>query len=233
MAALDVKQTKPERLLSLVHREDIQHSVVSSFKKIINLKDKSTGILSRISKQYQSDYLFATIHSRKNFYAEYDSEHFDYIIVDEAHHATSPRYMEVLEHFHPKFLLGMTETPERTDGGNIFDLFYNNVSVEICLREALEYNLFVPFHYFGITEESSDDLKDAENLTPDQIAERLSVHRRVDFIVEKMKYYRHDGLKPKALGFCMAIARAEYMAVEFNKRDIPSIALSGGDKVSK
>ena len=233
MAAFDVKQTKPERLLFLVHREDILHSAMSSFKKIINLKDKSTGILSGTSKEHQSDYLFATIQSMKNIYAEYDPGHFDYIIVDEAHHATSPRYMEVLEHFNPKFLLGMTATPERTDGGNIFDLFDNNVPVEIRLREALEYDLLVPFHYFGITDESGVDLKDSENLTPDQIAKRLSVHRRVDFIIEKMNYYGHDGLKRKALGFCMTIAHAEFMAEEFNKRGIPSIALSGGDKVSK
>ena len=233
LAAFDVKQANPERLLFLVHREDILHSAMSSFKKISNLKDKSTGILSGTSKEHQSDYLFATIQSMKNIYAEYDPGHFDYIIVDEAHHATSPRYMEVLEHFNPKFLLGMTATPERTDGGNIFDLFDNNVPVEIRLREALEYDLLVPFHYFGITDESGVDLKDSEKLTPDQIAQRLSVHRRVDFIVEKMNYYGHDGLKRKALGFCMTIAHAEFMAAEFNERGIPSIALSGGDKVTR
>ena len=112
-------------------------------------------------------------------------------------------------------------------------MFDNNVPVEIRLREALEYDLLVPFHYFGITDESGVDLKDSENLTPDQIAKRLSVHRRVDFIIEKMNYYGHDGLKRKALGFCMTIAHAEFMAEEFNKRGIPSIALSGCDKVSK
>ena len=233
MAAFDVKQTKPERLLFLVHREDILRKAESSFKKIINLKDKSTGILSGTSKEHQADYLFATIHSMKNIYEQYEPDHFDYIIVDEAHHATSPRYVEVLEHFKPKFLLGMTATPERTDGGNIFDLFDNNVPMEIRLRDALEYDLLVPFHYFGITDESGVDLKDSENLTPDQIAQRLSVHRRVDFIIEKMNYYGHDGLKRKALGFCMTVAHAEFMAAEFNQRGIKSIALSGQDSVTK
>lgn len=226
MAAFDVKQMKPKKMLFLVHREMILEKAMESFSKVVNIPKNKMGILSGNQKSYDVDYLFATIQTMSNEFYSYQSDEFDYIVVDEAHHATSPSYKKVLDHFNPKFLLGMTATPERSDDGNVFDLFDNNLAIDIRLRQALEENLLVPFHYYGITDETGVDLSE-HKLTPDQIADKLNVTSRVDFVIDKMNFYGHDGPKRKALGFCITKKHAEFMAAEFNERGIPSTFLTG------
>ena len=226
MAAFDVQQAKPKKMLFLVHREMILEKAMESFAKVVNVPKNKMGILSGNQKSYDADYLFATIQTMNREFYSYQPDEFDYIVVDEAHHATSPSYKKVLDHFKPKFLLGMTATPERSDDGNVFDLFDNNLAIDIRLRQALEENLLVPFHYYGITDETGVDLSE-DKLTPDQIAEKLNVASRVDFIIDKMNFYGHDGPKRKALGFCITKKHAEFMAAEFNKRGIPSTFLTG------
>lgn len=226
MAAFDVQQAKPKKMLFLVHREMILEKAMESFAKVVNVPKNKMGILSGNQKSYDADYLFATIQTMNREFYSYQPDEFDYIVVDEAHHATSPSYKKVLDHFKPKFLLGMTATPERSDDGNVFDLFDNNLAIDIRLRQALQENLLVPFHYYGITDETGVDLS-GDKLTPDQIAEKLNVASRVDFIIDKMDFYGHDGSKRKALGFCITKKHAEFMAAEFNKRGIPSTFLTG------
>lgn len=226
MAAFDIQQVKPKKMLFLVHREMILEKAMESFAKVVNVPKNRMGLLTGNKKSYDADYLFATIQTMGKEFYSYQPDEFDYIVVDEAHHATSPSYQKVLDHFKPKFLLGMTATPERSDQGNVFDLFDNNLAIDIRLRQALEENLLVPFHYYGITDQSGVDLSE-DSLTPDQIAEKLNVTSRVDFIIDKMKFYGHDGPKLKALGFCITKKHAEFMADEFNKRGIPSTYLTG------
>lgn len=184
------------------------------------------GILSGNQRSYEADYLFATIQSMSLHYKEFKPDDFEYIVVDEAHHATSSSYQKVLDYFKPTFLLGMTATPERSDDGNVFDLFNNNLAIDIRLREALQEGLLVPFHYYGISDQSGVDLSDSK-LKPHEIAEKLNVTRRVDFIIEQMNFYDFDGRKRKALGFCITKKHAEFMAEEFTKRGIPSTFLTG------
>ncbi|MGP6139107.1 DEAD/DEAH box helicase [Jeotgalibaca sp. A127] len=226
MAAFDVQQVKPKKMLFLVHREMILEKAMESFAKVVNVPKNKMGLLTGNKKSYDADYLFATIQTMGREFYSYRPDEFEYIVVDEAHHATSPSYQKVLEHFKPKFLLGMTATPERSDQGNVFDLFDNNLAIDIRLRQALEENLLVPFHYYGITDQTNVDLSN-DKLTPDQIAEKLNVTSRVDYIIEKMNFYGHDGPKRKALGFCITKKHAEFMAEEFNKRGIPSAYLTG------
>ena len=228
MAAFDVQQVQPKKMLFLVHRGIILEKAMESFARVVNIPKNKMGLLTGNKKSYDADYLFATIQTMKNEYHSYLPDEFEYIVVDEAHHATSSSYQKVLDHFNPKFLLGMTATPERSDNGNVFDLFDNNLAVDIRLRQALEENLLVPFHYYGITDQTGVDLSD-ERLTPDQIAEKLNVTSRVDFIIERMNFYGHDGPKRKALGFCITKKHAEFMAAEFNKCGIPSTYLTGED----
>lgn len=173
--------------------------------------------------------MFATIQTISKCYEEFEKDEFDYLIIDEAHHATSPTYQSVLNYFEPKFTLGMTATPERSDGYNVFDLFDNNVALEVRLHEALEDELVIPFHYFGITDIEGIDLSDVDIDDITEITKRLKVNERVDFIIEKMDFYGHDGDKRKGLGFCVSIEHAQYMASEFNKRGYKSVCLYGAD----
>lgn len=231
MSAFDVQNYKPNKLLFLVHREDILLKAVESFKKVLGSKI-DIGILSGNSKDFDKKYLFSTINSMQIHYKRYKVDEFDYIILDESHHAVSKSYQEVMNHFKPSFILGMTATPERSDGFELFNYFKNNIALEIRLNEAIENDLVCPFHYFGVTEVEGVDYENIDLDNSDKITELLSVSRRVEYVIEKLKFYGHDGKKLKALGFCASLDHAEYMANEFNNRGIKSVFLSGSDKVS-
>lgn len=238
MAAFDVLHSQPKRVLFLIHREEILNAAKASFRRLSKNRSKSMGSFTGALKEPGCDYLFATVQSMHNHLEEFDPKAFPYIIVDEAHHSSSPTYQKILSYFQPEFVLGMTATPERSDDNNIFELYDNNVAIELRLREALEMNLVIPFHYFGITDLESIDLSDLSVHNKDdlqEIAKRLQVNARVDLILEKMEFYGHDGQKRKCIGFCASVEHAEYMAREFNKpgRGIPSICLTGQNKPSE
>lgn len=243
MSVFDALQVKPRHLLFVVHREDILKKAKESFDRICSAteKDYSSGFFTGNQKDKNSKYLFATRDTLIRHYKEFPKDAFDYIVLDEAHHASSPSYAEILNYFTPDFLLGLTATPERSDNGDIYQIFDNNVAVEIRLRQALAYNLVCPFHYFGITDAEGIDYSKitAEPGTSEyleQISSMLMISRRVDYIIEKMQFYGHDGTKAKVLGFCATVKHAEYMADEFNKRlskngEKVAVALSGNDAV--
>ena len=233
MSAFDVKAYKPKRLLFIVHREEILRKAKETFETLLPNEKITFGLLTGTSKDKHTDYLFATIQTISRCYQEFRRDEFDYIIYDEAHHATSPTYQTVMDYFTPKFTLGMTATPERSDNMNVFELFDNNVGIEVRLHEALEDDLIIPFHYFGITDIEGIDLSDVDIDDIAEITKRLKVNERVDFIVEKMKFYGHDGVKQKCLGFCASIEHAEFMSAEFNRRGFNTVALHGGHSVEQ
>ncbi|MDQ0973817.1 superfamily II DNA or RNA helicase [Neobacillus niacini] len=229
MSAFDVKSFKPKKLLFIVHREVILKKAKETFELLLPNEGLTFGLLTGNHKQKNVDYVFATIQTISKCFQEFKRDEFEYLIIDEAHHATSPTYQTVLDYFKPNFTLGMTATPERSDGYNVFDLFDNNVAIEVRLHEALEDELVIPFHYFGITDIEGIDLSDVNIDDIAEITKRLKVNERVDFIIEKMDFYGHDGEKRKALGFCTSIEHAQYMASEFNKKGYQSVCLHGGD----
>lgn len=233
MSAFDVKNYNPRKLLFIVHREEILKKAKETFEKLLKGNSIHTGLFTGNEKVKDADYLFSTIQTISRHYHQFDGELFDYIVVDEAHHATSPSYQKVLDYFKPKFLLGMTATPERSDNSNIFDLFDNNVALEVRLHEALGEELVIPFHYFGVTDIEGIDLSDIDVDDIAELTKRLKVNERTEFIIEKMNFYSHDGEKRKCLGFCASIEHAEYMAEEFNKRGYKSVSLTGNNSVEK
>ncbi len=233
MSAFDVMQYKPKTMLFIVHREEILKKAKETFEKLLKNRNIKTGLFTGNAKDKDANYLFATIQTMNRYYEDFHKNYFDYIIIDEAHHGASDSYLNVLGHFEPKFTLGMTATPERCDSLSVFELFDNNVALEVRLHEALDEDLVIPFHYFGVTDIEGVDLEDVNLDDKSQLAQRLMINRRVDFIIEKMNFYGHDGNFRKLLGFCVNIEHAKYMAEEFNKRGINSVALSGEDTVAK
>ena len=133
-SAFAVKDFKPKRFLFLVHREQILKQSIRAYKNVFNDHEKF-GLLSGNSKDFDKPYLFSTIQtmSKEEVYTRYPKDYFDYIIIDEGHKAGALSYINVVNYFKPKFLLGMTASPERTDGFNIYDLFDNNIAHEIRL----------------------------------------------------------------------------------------------------
>lgn len=230
MSAFDVREVQPKRLLFLVHRGEIMRKAMETFEYLIpNNSNIKCGLYTGTEKTKNADYIFATIQTVKLNYHQFQPDDFDYIIVDEAHHAAAQTYREVMEYFKPKFMLGMTATPERSDSQSVFELFDHNVAVEVRLHEALDDELIIPFHYFGVTDIDAVDLSDVDIDDWEEVTKRLKVNERVDYIIEQMAFYGHDGDLLKCLGFCASLDHAKYMTEEFNKRGIPSAHLSGDD----
>ncbi|MFC0524704.1 DUF3427 domain-containing protein [Pontibacillus salicampi] len=231
MSAFDSKRFNPNKLLFIVHREEILTKAKETYERLNPNTKKTFGLFTGNRKEQHSHYVFATIQTLSRYFNQFEREEFDYIVIDEAHHATANTYQKVLQYFKPKFMLGMTATPERSDNHSIFELFDNNIGLEVRLHEALEDNIVIPFHYFGITDIDKIDLSDVNIDHIHEITKRLKVNERVDFVIEKMNFYGHDGEKRKCIGFCASNEHAQYMAKEFNKRGYKSIHLSGNDSI--
>lgn len=227
MSAFDVSQVKPRKLLFVVHREEILRSAKVTFEKVMGDCNISMGLYTGNVKEIEADYLFATVQTMSRYYEQYPRDYFDYVIIDEAHHVGGQSYQKLLDYFTPKFLLGMTATPERCDDFNIFDCFDGHVALEVRLREALEENLIVPFHYFGIRDIEGVNLSDVKLDQIHEITKRLKVNERVNFILEQMQLFGYDGEYRKAIGFCVSVEHAEYMTQKFNEAGVVSACLTG------
>ncbi|MDE5977698.1 MAG: DUF3427 domain-containing protein [Turicibacter sp.] len=227
LSAFDVWQVKPKRMLFVVHREEILRSAKATFEKVMKDEDISMGFYTGHMKESEVNYLFATVQTMSRYCEQYSRDYFDYIIIDEAHHIAGASYQKLLDYFTPDFLLGMTATPERCDDFNIFDCFDGHVALEVRLREALEENLVIPFHYFGIHDIEGIDLSQVKLDQIQEITKRLNVNERVEFILEQMELFGYDGQTRKGIGFCVSVEHAEYMAKRFNEAGVVSACLSG------
>ncbi|MCR1815032.1 DEAD/DEAH box helicase [Aliarcobacter butzleri] len=232
LSAFDVKNFKAKTILFLVHRENILIKAKQSFETILP-EINSFGLYTGNKKEQDKNYLFSTIQTMSSNFLEFSQDFFEYIIIDEAHHVASPSYKKILDYFKPKFLLGLTATSNRMDGNSIYEVFDENIALDIRLNEALEHNLIVPFHYYGINDIQSIDYENVDLTRIDLLAKLLSVNKRVDFIIDKMDFYSNSGNKRKVLGFCVSKEHCNFMSEEFNKKGINSITLTSEDSISK
>ena len=152
LAAFDALNFAPKRLLYIVHEGSILKKSLETFQDVFG-NDIEFGIFSGESKDIEADFLFATNISMANSLEFFAKDRFDYIIVDECHHATAETYRKIIDYFEPEFLLGLTATPERMDNQDVFELFDKNVPYELRLRDAIINDLVVPFKYYGIRDE--------------------------------------------------------------------------------
>lgn len=227
LSALDVMQFGARRLLFIVHRLNIAKKSILDFRKVFGTT-KTMGLYSGTETEgLNSDFVFATVQTinSEQHLQNFNEKSFDYIIIDESHHAAANTYQRILNYFQPKFLLGMTATPERTDGFNIFELFHHSIAYEIRLHDALEANLLVPFHYFGI----SDITFDGKAISDKTQFNQLISHQRVDHIIKTLNEYGCCDENPRGLIFCSKIDEAHQLSAQFNQRGLPSIALSGAN----
>ena len=225
-SAFAVQDFNPKKFLFVVHREQIAKQAINAYKNVF--KDtKDFGLLTGNSKDYDTDYLFSTIQtlSKDDVYTKFKKDEFDYIVIDEVHKAGAFSYQKIMDYFEPKFYLGMTASPERPDGIDIYELFDHNLACEIRLKDALEEDLLCPFHYFGI----SDLEIDGEIVDDSTQFNHLVSNDRVNYLLEKSQYYGYSGDRIKALVFCSRKNEAKELAKAFNKRGHPSIVLTGDD----
>ena len=169
---------------------------------------------------------------------QYQPDAFDCIILDEAHHSSNNIYTKVIDYFNPKLFLGMTATPDKRDdnqeGKNIYEIFHYQIAHEIRLQQAMEDNLFCPFHYFGISEVISLDDKtlQATKLTDDEF-NQLTSDERVKHVIEQSEYYGYSGDRVRGLVFCSRVKECEELSRKFNALGYRTIALSGADSEEK
>lgn len=224
LAAFDSKSY--ERVLFVAHREEILKQAAASFRNVRNSEDY--GFFTGEEKSTDKSVIFASVATlgRSEYLSEkyFAPDYFQYLVIDEFHHAVNEQYQRIVKYFKPQFLLGLTATPERMDRRNIYELCDYNVPYEISLKDAINKGMLVPFHYYGIYDDTDYSglhlirgRYDEKELNETYIG---NVHRH-DLIY---KYYCKYGSK-KALGFCCSRAHAEEMAKEFCERGIPSVAV--------
>lgn len=223
LSAFDVKRFKPKRLLFVVHRRNIAEAALRSFKYLI--PNVSMGIFSGNTKETDSDFIFSTVQTihKKEYREMFERDAFDYIIIDEVHRAGAQSYQDIVDYFKPKFLLGMSATPERSDDFDIYEMFDHNIAYEIRLIQAMEYNLLCPFHYYGITDMTIDGIEIDDKSEFNILTSEL----RVDYIIEKINEYGYSGDRIHGLIFCSRKDECEKLSQLFNMRGYKTIALTG------
>lgn len=223
LSAFDVRRFKPKRLLFVVHRRNIAEAALRSFQYLI--PNVSMGIFSGNTKETDSDFIFSTVQTihKKEYREMFDRDAFDYIIIDEVHRAGAQSYQDIVDYFKPKFLLGMSATPERSDDFDIYEMFDHNIAYEIRLIQAMEYNLLCPFHYYGITDMTIDGIEIDDKSEFNILTSEL----RVDYIIEKINEYGYSGDRVHGLIFCSRKDECEKLSQLFNMRGYKTIALTG------
>lgn len=234
VAGLDYKRLRTQggdlSLLFVAHRQEILEQARRSFREILG--DPHFGeIYVGGQKPNQWKHVFASIQSLNSFGIEQlNPQHFDVVIIDEFHHAEAVSYRKVLTHTQPRELVGLTATPERADGVNVSSFFDGRIAAELRLWDALDEDLLVPFHYFGVHDDvdvSAIEWKRGgyeptglDNLYTGNDA-------RAALVLTELRDKVIDVASIRALGFCVSVAHAVYMAEYFTARGVPSVALHG------
>lgn len=226
LSAFDTDRPEFKRVLFVAHREEILNQALESFRAI-RPKDRF-GRYSDKAKDLDADVLFASVQTlgKAAHLRQFKPDAFDYIIIDEFHHAAARTYRTLIDHFRPKFLLGMTATPERTDGGDLLGLCQENLVFECGLAPGIEANLLCPFHYFGVPDAVEYANIPWRSTGFDELAltNALATRARAQNALEQLG--QHGGRK--ALAFCCSQRHADFMADFFNAAGRRSVAVHSG-----
>ena len=209
LAAFDALNFAPQRLLYIVHEGSILMKSFETFQRVFG-NDRTYGVFNGEFKEERADFVFSTNVTMANSLELFDKHAWDYIIIDECHHAAAETYRKIIDYFEPQFLLGITATPERMDGQDVFSLFGDNVPYELRLRDAIINDLVVPFKYYGIR----DDLIEygVKETKGHKFVEQFSDEKHCDFIYQMIEIHRQPEQKLKALAFCRDISHAIRMS---------------------
>lgn len=223
LAAFDSKEFN--KILFIAHREEILFQAESTFRSI--RPDVITGYYNKEQKDKECNILFATVQTlgRKDYLNDeyFETDEFDYIVIDEFHHAVADSYKNIIEYFRPKFLLGLTATPERLDNKDVFALCDYNIVYEVRLKEAINKGWLVPFRYYGIYDETDYSRIDYRNGKYDekQLEQLLNINKRAYLILQNYLKYNSK----RALGFCSSRGHAVFMAEYFMNNGIKACAV--------
>lgn len=239
LAAFDYareRTSRPLNLLFLAHREELLRQARTSFRHV--LRDGSFGeLMTGFEKPSQATHLFATIQSlaRSDLIGRVGSTFWSYVVLDECHHAPADSYQAILRQLKPEILLGLTATPERSDGESLLPDFDGEIAAELRLWHALEKQLIVPFEYYGLADETDFSAVEWKRGAYDSATlENLLTgnDRRAELIAEKFRSFRGDWRQSRTLAFCVGVRHAEFMAQKFNQYGIPAMVVHGDTQAS-
>ncbi len=224
LSAFDARAFKAKKLLFVVHRLTIAKDSLNTFKNVFG-NERTMGLYSGDQRELDCDFVFSTIQtiSKSTHLENFSREYFDYIIIDETHRSGADSYLRLIEYFKPKFLLGMTATPERTDGNDIFQIFDHNIAYEIRLNRAMEEEMLSSFHYYGVTDLIIDNIE-IDKKTDFNL---LVSDERVKRIIDQANFYGSDNGITRGLIFCSRKNEAIELSALFNLRGFKTIALTG------
>jgi superfamily II DNA or RNA helicase/HKD family nuclease len=219
------------RLLFVAHRDRILSQSRAAFAAV--LRDPGFGgLLTGTNDLVQGDHVFATIQSlaRIDLAGDFPADHFEVVVVDEFHHAEAPTYERLLEHVRPRILLGLTATPERHDGRDVRRWFDGRTAYEMRLWDALEQGLLAPFQYFGVKDEvdlSAVGWSRGAYAAAELSALYTGADARVRLVLQELHRRVADPRRMRALGFCVSVEHARFMARRFEAEGIASLAVTG------
>lgn len=232
LAAFDSTRMGARRVLFVAHREEILSQAAQTF---IRIRPRSrVGLYMGQSHDAEVDVLCASVQTlaRAAHLERFAPQHFDYVVIDEFHHAAAATYRRLLAHFAPAFLLGLTATPDRTDQSDILSLCDDNLVFTRNLFEGIQAKLLAPFHYFGILDESVDYREVPwrnGRFDPEQLSNKLATLARARHAIRE---WRSRALT-RTLAFCVSVVHAEYMAAQFDRAGITAAAVYSGSVLGR
>jgi len=232
LAAFDSLQLDAKRVLFVAHREEILLQAERTFQKVH--PNVSIGRYTGTQKDGGADFLFASIQTLgKSLHLDrFPPEHFDYLVVDEFHHAAAPTYRRLLSHFQPRFLLGITATPDRTDQSDILSLCDDNLVFTRDLFAGVEQGSLCPFHYYGIFDESVDYQEIPwrnGRFDPESLSHKLATLARARHALTQWR----DKGQARTLAFCVSKRHARFMADRFQKEGVEAKAVYDGSDMDR
>lgn len=232
LAAFDVAQMGARRVLFVAHREEILHQAAETFVRI--RPGIRVGLYMGTSRDAEVDIVCASVQtlSRAAHLERFSPQHFDYVVIDEFHHAAAGTYRRLLAHFAPSFLLGLTATPDRTDQSDILSLCDDNLVYTCNLFDGIEAGLLAPFLYFGILDEevNYEEIPWRNGkFDPESLSNKLATLARAR---HALKEWRTRSQK-RTLAFCVSIKHAEFMAAHFRAAGIDSVAVYAGSATGR
>lgn len=232
LAAFDALQMNAKRVLFVAHREEILLQAQAVFGRVHH--NARTGLFQGTTKQHDADFIFASVQSlsKPEALQHFASKHFDYIVIDEFHHASAPSYKNVLKHFSPQFLLGLTATPERTDQADILTLCDNNLVFERNLVHGINEKLLAPIHYYGIYDEFVNYQEipwRSGRFDPTQIESAFATQQRAKHIYQNWLKHKQS----RTLGFCISQKHADFMSEYFQQQGVRAGAVYAGSHLTR
>jgi superfamily II DNA or RNA helicase/HKD family nuclease/diadenosine tetraphosphate (Ap4A) HIT family hydrolase len=226
LAAFDSVDPEFRRILFVAHRDEILQQAIHTFRRIH--PTSRIGRYTGIEKDFSADFVFASIQTigKIQHLQNFSPTAFDYIVVDEFHHASAPTYRRLIQHFEPKFMLGLTATPQRSDGGDLLSLCDGNLVYRCDLADGIQNDLLAPFRYFGVADEVDYTNIPWRSSKFDEEALTLAVatRSRARHTLEMFYKYRAK----RAIGFCCSTRHADFMAEYFREQGLRAVAVHSG-----